>query len=136
MATQTPTAVPTPASTPAPIAPQAWLGTVVRVTDDPSHPPTADDDSDNLTIQWLQANAWQFGFVPAIPETDAGAAIGHEPWTFRWVGRPMAARLQPLVGSPDYGTNARQAFERAEDELASQAQADEGELTSAVVRAP
>ena len=76
------------------------------------------------TIQWLRANAWQFGFVPAIPETDAGAAIGHEPWSFRWVGRPMAAQLQGLVDSADYGGAARAVLERAETELASQAQAD------------
>jgi beta-lactamase class A len=132
MTTGTPTATPTQAR----IAPQAWLGTVVRVTDDPDNAPTAEDDSGNDTIQWLQANAWQFGFVPALPESDAGAAIGHEPWTFRWVGRPMAAQLQPLVGAADYGANARLAFERAEDELASQAQADMPEWTSVVLRAP
>lgn len=132
--TTTLTATVTP--TPARIAPQSWLGTVVRVSDDPDSPPTTDDDSDNQTIQWLQANAWQFGFVPALPETDAGAAIGHEPWTFRWIGRSMAAQMQPLVSSADYGANARRVFEHAEAELASPARADTREWTSAVVRAP
>jgi beta-lactamase class A len=109
--------------TPVPIAPQAWLGTVIKVTDDPAHSEFTEDDTGNQAIQWLRANAWQFGFVPAIPETDAGAAIGHEPWTFRWVGRPMAAQLESLIDSSDYGAAARAVFERAETELASQAQA-------------
>jgi beta-lactamase class A len=128
--TPTPTATPSPV----PIAPQAWLGTVIRVTDDPDHPGFTEDDTDNQTILWLRANGWQFGFVPAIPETDAGAAIGHEPWTFRWVGRPMAAQLEPLVDSSEYGAAARRVFERAETELASQAQAGLHDTTSAVVR--
>ena len=118
------TSTPTAAPSPVPIAPQAWLGTVFKVTDDPDQPELAEDDTDNPTIQWFRANAWQFGFVPAIPETDAGAAIGHEPWTFRWVGRPMAAQLEALVDSTDYGAAARAVFERAETELASQAQAN------------
>ncbi|MBV9599581.1 MAG: serine hydrolase [Chloroflexi bacterium] len=118
-------ASPTPAPSPARVAPQAWLGTVVEVADDPATLVNADDDRDSETVQWLEANAWQYGFVPALPETDAGAALGHEPWTFRWVGRPMAAELQPVVQFAEYAALATRALQRAEDELASQAQADD-----------
>jgi hypothetical protein len=95
------------------------------VTDDPDHQPDPNDDTASPAVQWLDANAWQFGFVPALPESDAGAALGHEPWTFRWVGRAMAAQLQPLLDSGDYAPRARMALEQAEDELASQAQLDD-----------
>jgi hypothetical protein len=104
-------------------APQAWLGTVIEISDDPARESSPDDEPESLTTRWLQQNGWQFGFVPALPETDAGAAYGHEPWTFRWVGQAMAAQLQPLVESGDYAARAPAALRRAEDELASQAQA-------------
>jgi beta-lactamase class A len=152
MATAVPTVSPSPSPDPAPsspahsgtvsatpapvaIAPQAWLATVVRVSDTSDQVETGEDDTDNPTMQWLRANAWQFGFAPAIPETDAGAAIGREPWTLRWVGRPMAARLAPLVDSSDYGSAARRAFEQAEAELASQAQIQAGAVVGDVTAA-
>ncbi len=125
----------TPTSAPVAIAPQAWLGTVVRVSDDADHSQTADDDTANTTMQWLRANAWQYGFVPAIPETDAGAAIGREPWSLRWVGRPMAAQLEPLIDSSEYGPAARRVLEQAEDELASQAQVQAGAVVGDVTAA-
>ena len=120
-----PTPTPSLTRTPAPLrfAPQAWLGTVIEVSDDPARQASPDDEPESLTVQWLEHNAWQFGFVPALPETDAGAAFGHEPWTFRWVGQAMAAQLQPLLESGDYAARAPAALRRAENELASQAQA-------------
>jgi hypothetical protein len=96
---------------------------VIEVSDDPARQASPDDEPESLTVQWLVHNAWQFGFVPALPETDAGAAFGHEPWTFRWVGQAMAAQLQSLLESGDYAARALAALRRAEDELASQAQA-------------
>jgi hypothetical protein len=57
---------------------QQWLGTVAVV---------------EAPDEWLAAHAWQYGFVPAPPETDAGRALGHEPHTIRWLGRAMAADL-------------------------------------------
>ena len=53
----------------------------------------------------------------------------------RWksVGRPMAAALQPFVASADYAAQARMALRRAEDELASEAQANERRKDSARV---
>jgi hypothetical protein len=145
----TPAATPSPTPTvvPARIAPQAWLGTVIQIADEPSSQPNPTstlppddsptsvptptatptpapaDEADSLTIQWLRGHAWEFGFVPALPESDSGATLGHEPWTFRWVGRSMAAQLEPLVGSGAYAEQATQVLRQAEDELASEAQA-------------
>jgi hypothetical protein len=121
-----PTPTPSPTRTPTPVvrfAPQAWLGTVIEVSDDPARRANPADEPESLTVAWLADHAWQFGFVPALPESDAGAAFGHEPWTFRWVGHAMAAQLQPLLESGDYAALAPAALRRAEDELASQAQA-------------
>ena len=69
--------------------------------------------------KWLLAHAAEYGFVPALPESDAAAALGREPWTWRWVGRDMAARLRPLVGLPDYADRALAELGRAETELAA-----------------
>jgi hypothetical protein len=102
------------------VAPQAWLGTVIRVADDPSGVPSAADETDNPTARWLAENAWQFGFVPGLPESETGSALGHEPWLFRWVGREMAAALQPLAGSETYGDEATAVLQQAEEELAAQ----------------
>jgi hypothetical protein len=132
---------PTPSVVPARIAPQAWLGTVIQISDEPAPQvtptstlaadesttpvatPAPADEADSLTIQWLHSHAWEFGFVPALPESDAAAALGHEPWTLRWVGRAMAAEHQPLVGSQAYGDQATGVLRQAEDDLASEAQA-------------
>ncbi|MBV9577819.1 MAG: serine hydrolase [Chloroflexi bacterium] len=120
----TPGVTPTPTAAPARVAPQSWLGTVIQVTDDANNPSISGDDTQSQVVQWLDANAWAYGFVPALPESDAGAALGHEPWTWRWVGHPMAAQLQPLVQSGDYATQALAALRQAEREITTQAQAD------------
>jgi beta-lactamase class A len=115
------TPMPTPAPTPVParVAPQAWLGTVIRVADDASGVPSTADETDNPTVRWLDDNAWQFGFVPGLPESETGSAIGHEPWTFRWVGRQMAAAIQPLTQSETYADQATAVLQQAEEELAA-----------------
>ena len=102
------------------MAPQAWLGTVIRVTDDVSGVPSDADETNNATVRWLDDNAWQFGFVPGLPESEAGIAIGHEPWTFRWVGKQMAAAMQPLTQSETYADQATAILQQAEEELAGQ----------------
>lgn len=66
---------------------QQWLGTTVVVGD--ASVPEAGDG----TAQWLLAHAAEYGFVPAPPETATGEALGHEPWTYRWLGRDLAADL-------------------------------------------
>ena len=44
------------------------------------------------TGRWLLANAWQYGFIPALAESPQGKALGYEPWDLRWVGRTMARK--------------------------------------------
>jgi D-alanyl-D-alanine carboxypeptidase len=118
----TPSANPTPTPTPVParVTPQAWLGTVVRVTDDPGGVPSGAEEPDNPTVRWLDENAWRFGFVPGLPESETGTAIDHEPWTYRWVGRQMAASIQPLTRPESYGDQATAVLRQAEEELAAE----------------
>jgi beta-lactamase class A len=85
---------------------QAWLGTVVTVS----------DQSDG---QWLAGHAAEYGFVPALAESPGGRAMGHEPGAWRWVGREMAARLRPFVGTTDYSARALEVLQRAQADLAA-----------------
>lgn len=98
---------------------QSWLGTAISITDGAAGPPAGADDRASPTWQWLMSHGPDFGFVPALPESAAANAIGHEPWTLRWVGRDMAAHLRP-VGSPDYAARAAGELQRAEADLAAQ----------------
>jgi beta-lactamase class A len=96
---------PAPAGTPAPARPAApqddapptasqyWLGTVVAVSDSPTGEHTVADYAPSPTGSWLLGHAWEYGFIPALPESARGALVGYEPWTLRWVGREMAADL-------------------------------------------
>jgi D-alanyl-D-alanine carboxypeptidase len=45
--------------------------------------------------RWLAANAWRFGFLLRYP-ADKVAVTGYtfEPWHFRYIGAPLAARLR------------------------------------------
>ena len=95
---------------------QSWLGTVVSVTDNSAGPPS---DLSSSTWEWLVSHGADFGFVPALPESSVGQAAGHEPWTLRWLGRDMAARMRPFDGA-DYATRATTELQRAEAELAAQ----------------
>jgi hypothetical protein len=95
---------------------QAWLGTTVSISDRLEGGPSSSDDGSSPAWQWLVRNAAQFGFVPALPESDAQAS--HEPWTLRWVGRDMAARLQPF-DAPDYAQRALRELGQAENDLVS-----------------
>jgi hypothetical protein len=61
------------------------------------------------------------GFIAALPETEAGMALGHEPWTLRWVGQSMAARLHAEGLS---GRAAQAALERARSEIGPVAGSD------------
>jgi LAS superfamily LD-carboxypeptidase LdcB len=76
-----------------PAASQYWLGTVAAISDSPTGEHTVAAYAPSFTGSWLLDHAWEYGFVPALPESKAGAALGYEPWTLRWVGREMAAEL-------------------------------------------
>ncbi len=113
------TPTPTPVAT-SDVAPQSWLGTVIVVSDRPDSAASGADAPENPSARWLTDNAWHFGFVRALPETDAGKALGYEPWTWRWVGRPLAAELQPVTPSDAYGDRARAILRRAASSLVEQ----------------
>jgi hypothetical protein len=97
---------------------QVWLGTVVIVSD-VDGPPSQADDGASPTWQWLMGHAAEFGFVPALPETTEAQQLGHEPWSLRWVGRDMAARLRPFDAA-DYASRVNTALQAAESALDAQ----------------
>jgi zinc D-Ala-D-Ala carboxypeptidase len=75
---------------------QHQLGTTIDFTNDFRTFRTSDGPA------WLRANAHRFGFV--LPYTAAASGrTGYvdEPWHARWVGRPLASRLQ-LAGYQDW----------------------------------
>jgi hypothetical protein len=98
---------------------QAWLGTTLSVGDRRTGPPSTADKASTSAGRWLASHAAEFGFVPALPETNIGRALGHEPWTLRWVGHEMAARLQPVVTEGIFAARATALFQQAETELAN-----------------
>ncbi|MGH2351426.1 MAG: serine hydrolase, partial [Chloroflexota bacterium] len=102
---------------PGPTARQHWLGTVVAVREAPSGARSTPPDTD--TGRWLRAHVWDYGFIPALPETPAGEALGHEPWAFRWVGREMAAHLRSLATAGSYHAQAAAVLRRAQNDLAA-----------------
>ncbi len=67
--------------------------------------------------RWLAANAWQYGFIPALPESPQGLRLGYEPWRYRWVGRELAAQLRGAVTSGDYAGTVTAALQQAEVDL-------------------
>jgi beta-lactamase class A len=95
---------------------QQWLGTVVVIGDAQGHP-FGTPERDSPVGQWLRANAWQHGFIPAPAETDAGKDLGHEPWTLRWVGGELAAELHARNAS---GAETLAELRRLQAQLASQ----------------
>ncbi len=97
---------------------QHWLGTVVKISDRQVGEPSQLEDATTPVGRWLMEHAWEYGFVPSLPE--AASATGRERWTWRWLGREMAARLRPAIGSPDYAPRAHAELRRADSELASQ----------------
>jgi LAS superfamily LD-carboxypeptidase LdcB len=88
-----------------PRAAQHWLGTVIHVAD-------ADDGSspadflDSATGAWLVEHAWEYGFIPALPESEL--ASDWEPWKLRWVGTELAGHLQQRASPADLALIARE----------------------------
>jgi beta-lactamase class A len=121
--TPLPTASPTPSPTPAPpiVASQHWLGTTIAITDAADRDPTEGGVESSATARWLAANAWQYGFIPALPETALGQRIGYEPWRYRWVGRELAGQLRNAINTGDYAGTVVSALRQAEMDLATRA---------------
>jgi beta-lactamase class A len=97
---------------------QVWLGTVLAISDTDAVPSTPEDRASPVW-QWLMSHAAEYGFVPALPESADARALGHQPWTLRWVGRDMAARLGPLDAA-DYAQRANATLQAAEAALSAQ----------------
>jgi beta-lactamase class A len=117
-APQPPSPTTGPFGTPTPVpltsASQHWLGTTVAVSDTQGRNPAEEGAEPSATARWLAANAWQYGFIPALPESPLGRRLGYEPWRLRWVGRELAAQLRNAVSSGDYATTVTAALQRAE----------------------
>jgi zinc D-Ala-D-Ala carboxypeptidase len=44
---------------------------------------------------WMKANAWRYGFVMSYPKSKMSlTCYAYEPWHYRYVGRPMAAKIR------------------------------------------
>jgi len=116
-----PTGSPSPAPTPVPptVASQHWLGTTIAVTDAANRDAAEDGVEPTATARWLAANAWQYGFIPALPESSLGRRVGYEPWRYRWVGRELASQLRNAVDSGDYAGTVTAALRQAEMDLAT-----------------
>lgn len=113
-----------PAPSPTPSAPphasQQWLGTVVEVSDRLDGPASGDFRS-SAAGQWLLANSWEYGFIPALPETSTGAKLGYEPTKFRWVGTDLARQIHDQSSAGDYAQVATTQLRQAEADLAAEA---------------
>ena len=91
----------------------------VAVSDAPGRDPARDQTEPTATARWLVSNAWQYGFIPALPESDLGRRLGYEPWRLRWVGRQMAAQLKDAPASGNYAAIVTAALRQAQTDLAS-----------------
>ncbi len=96
---------------------QHWLGTVVAISDASDRDAAAQQTEPTATARWLAANAWRYGFILALPETELGTRTGYEPWRLRWVGVELAAQLKDAPSSGSYATTVRAALQQAEAEL-------------------
>jgi D-alanyl-D-alanine carboxypeptidase len=77
--------------------------------------------SETATGRWLEANAWQYGFVLPYPkEGETRSGYAYEPWHYRWIGRDLAAVLardnylsEPTRVVDDYLSAAEQVLDVA-----------------------
>jgi beta-lactamase class A len=113
----TPTASPTATPMPLTSGSQHWLGTTFAYTDVLERDPAEEGSEARPTARWLADHAWEYGFIPALPETEAGARLGYEPWRLRWVGRDVAAQLRSAVQAPDYAGTVSATLRQLEADL-------------------
>jgi beta-lactamase class A len=104
----------TPTPVPLTSASQHWLGTTIAISDTPGRNLAEEGAEPSAAARWLATNAWQYGFIPALPESPLGRRLGYEPWRLRWVGRELAAQLRNAVSSGDYAATVTAALQRAE----------------------
>ena len=96
---------------------QHWLGTTFAYTDVLERDPAGEGSEARPTARWLADHAWEYGFIPALPETEAGARLGYEPWRLRWVGREVAAQLRSAMQASDYAGTVSATLRQLEADL-------------------
>ena len=64
---------------------------------DAEYPEEDEDQASTLTSQWLEENAWRYGFIQRYPQ-DAEAVTGYgwHPWHYRYVGTDVAESIWTL----------------------------------------
>jgi zinc D-Ala-D-Ala carboxypeptidase len=68
------------------------LGLAIDFRTDP--PTTSGAFGSSAAGVWMQAHAWEYGFVSSYPKgASALTCYDAEPWHFRYVGRALAARI-------------------------------------------
>ena len=90
------------------------LGLAVDILDEESTDPAA-----STTLQWLQANAWRYGFILRYPQgAEEQTGMPWCPWHYRYVGESAAAQIQQLnitleeYASMFYNDSAEVVFEK------------------------
>jgi D-alanyl-D-alanine carboxypeptidase len=79
------------------------LGTALdlRSADDATPPWSLDDFAATRAGGWLQAHAWEYGFVMSYPRGMADeTCYSYEPWHYRYVGREIAAAIHESGETP------------------------------------
>ena len=71
------------------------LGLAIDFRSDLGGPPWEGEDwAKSPAGSWMLANAWTFGWVLSYPRDAFGTVCySYEPWHYRYVGRPLAAKI-------------------------------------------
>ena len=77
------------------------LGLAVDIRDDENSDPAS-----SATLQWLQDNAWRYGFILRYPQgAEEQTGVPYCPWHYRYVGESAAAQIQQLnITLEEYAT--------------------------------
>jgi D-alanyl-D-alanine carboxypeptidase len=76
------------------------LGTAIDIGTKGAGSPMTGDWAQTATGAWVNAHAWEYGFIRSYPRPRAGegtrnprSCYAYEPWHFRYVGRERAAAV-------------------------------------------
>ena len=72
------------------------LGLAVDIVDR-DYPETDEAQADTPTSQWLEANAWKYGFIQRYPKgAEEITGYSWHPWHYRYVGEDVARNIYSL----------------------------------------
>ena len=72
------------------------LGLAVDIVDE-GYRATDDKQAETPTAQWLEENAWKYGFIQRYPpDTEEITGFGWHPWHYRYVGEGIAESIHSL----------------------------------------